>query len=945
MHPQGANGLIRVEVLGPVRAWNGEVELDLGAPRQRAVLAVLASRVGRPVARGELIDGLWGEQAPVSAEGSVHTYVAGLRRALEPDRTHRAPAKVLANAGSGYVLRLADGQLDLVAFEQHLRRTRLAATSDDVDTALRNVEAAVNLWRGTPLSGIPGPFSEFERTRLTEMYLTALEQRAELMLRTGRDAEVVAELSRIVHEHPLREQLRGLLMTALYRSGRQAEALEVYGETRRHLAEELGVEPGPELRGLHERILTNEAALSGTSTPRPTERVTTRRVVPAQLPHDMGGFTGREAELVQLEQFLAGDDNVVRIAAIDGSGGIGKTALAVHFAHRIAERFPDGQLYVNLRGFDPQQPPLVPGDALGQLLRGLGVDAQQVSTDPDEQAGMFRSMVAGKKMLVLLDNAASTDQVRSLLPGSASCVVLVTSRNRLGGLVARDGAHRITLGVLSEAESVSLLEHSIGAQRVAAEPAAVSALVARCGHLPLALRIVASNLADRRHLTVDDLVESLSIEQDRLDVLSAPDDESTAVRGVFSWSYHACKPEATRTFRLLGLHPGPDISTAAAAALTGRPVPVIRRVLDGLAGGHLIEEVGRDRYRLHDLVRVYAAERAEDEETEAERRAAVHRLVQWYLHTAHLADRLLMPQRRPVPLEQPVQHCLPQRLENYEQALAWLVAERMNLVAICLHAHESGDHDTAWRLASVLHGFFQLRSHWEDWAVTHRAGLASARAVNKPGAVTVLLTSLGGAYWHHCQYDEALRCYEEALRLSREIGDRQCTATALNDLGAAYADTDRAEEALEHFRQSLEIFAELGDRGCEGMAMYNMAKTHQGLGQFDTALGHLCESLDLVRQTGDRRCEAAGLTEFAAIHHVIGRLDEARAQAVHALEIFNELGDRHGAARVLRTLGAVQRDSGEPEAARQSWTRALEVFDELGAPQAEEISALLAELG
>jgi DNA-binding SARP family transcriptional activator/tetratricopeptide (TPR) repeat protein len=928
---------IRVEVLGPVRAWRGDVEIDLGAPRQRAVLAVLASNANRAVSRTELIDSLWGEHAPASAEGSVHTYVAGLRRALEPDRTNRAPSQVLANAGTGYVLRLPDDQVDLTAFESHLAAMRDGGA--DPQTALKHVESAIALWRGAPLSGIPGPFSELERTRLAELYLTAVEHRASLMLRTGRATDVVAELSRVVHEHPLREKLRGLLMSGLYQCGRQAEALEVYAETRRLLATELGVTPGPELRHLHEQILANDPVLAD-RTPRPAAvPAPPGRMVPAQLPHDINTFTGREKELALLRQHLDNTERGVLIAAIDGIAGIGKTALAVHFAHRIAERFPDGQLYVNLRGFDPNQPPLSSIDALGQLLRGLGVEPHQVPSAAEEQASMYRSLSAGKRILVVLDNAASTDQLRSLLPGSHTCMVLVTSRNRLGGLVARDGAYRITLGVLSEAESRRLLVRSVGEERLAGCPDALATLVQRCGYLPLALRIIAANLAARPHMTVNDLAEALCHEQDRLDVLASPDDETTAVRAVFSWSYHALKPEAARTFRLLGLHPGPEIGTAAAAALADEPLVATRRMLDGLSSCHLVEAIGRDRYRLHDLLRVYATERALAEEPPEEQAAAFGRLMSWCLHTAAAADRMLMPQNRPIPLEPVLEHCEPLAFGTYHQALAWLEQERVNLVAACLEAGRLGDHDTGWKLPTALVYFLELRSYWEDWIATQQVAVGTARALGVAEIEALALRSLGNAYWRRNQYDEALDCFQEGLTITKRLGDQQGTATLLYDIGAA---SRLGDESLRHLREALEIFSELGDRRYEGMTLCKLAKTHRCRGDVDQALKHLHQSLEIVHELGDRRCEAFGRLELARIHRDLGSHADSLDNADWAVRVFRELGDRHGEASAMQASGSAAQALGDLAQARETLLAAATIFAQLGDPRADEIAALLA---
>ena len=427
-----------------------------------------------------------------------------------------------------------------------------------------------------------------------------------------------------------------------------------------------------------------------------------RRPIPAQLPHDVLGFTGREPELAALDSLAADRENpAVVISAIDGTAGIGKTALAVHFAHRAAAAFPDGQLFVNLRGFDPDQPPLAPGDVLPGFLRGLGADPSQLPADPDELAAMYRSMLSGRRVLIVLDNAANAEQIRPLLPGTAGCLAIVTSRNRLSGLVARDGAQRLTLDVLTPDAAVSLIAQIAGRERAAADPVTVGKLAQLCGWLPLALRITADRAATHRHLTMTDLVEELALEHDRLDALSA-DEKTTQVRAVFSWSYQALPPGPARAFRLLSLHPGPDISAQAAAALLDAAVPETRQLLETLTGGHLLEETGRDRYRFHDLVRVYAAECSQISEPEPDRVAAVRRLLTWYLHTADAFFRTFNPDNRHVPLDPPPPVCRPPVFTTHHQAADWAQGELANLMPIVRLAAMAGDDATAWKFPVTL---------------------------------------------------------------------------------------------------------------------------------------------------------------------------------------------------------------------------------------------------
>jgi NB-ARC domain-containing protein len=466
------------------------------------------------------------------------------------------------------------------------------------------------------------------------------------------------------------------------------------------------------------------------------------RPIPAQLPHDAAGFTGRELELAALDSFALGEGSTaVVITAIDGAAGIGKTALAIHFGHRVAAAFPDGQLYVNLRGFDPDQPPLSPRDVLLRFLRALGADPSQMPTDLDELASVYRSLISGGRVLVVLDNAATAQQIRPLLPGTAGCLAMVTSRNRLSGLVARDGAHRLTLDVLLPAEAVVLLARTIGSDRIAAEPAAAETLARLCGWLPLALRITADRAAAHRHLKLTDLVDELTLEHNRLDVLSA-DEEATQIRAVISWSYRALPPEPARAFRLLSLHAGQDISAPAAAVLIGATIPETRQLLATLTEGHLLEETGRGRYQFHDLVRVYASECAQISEPEPERTAAIRRLLAWYLHTADAFSRTFIPDVRHVPLDPPEPACGPLVFTTHRQAVDWAQAEFSNLGPVAQQATAIGDDATAWKLVITLLPLFDLYRRVADLLPTLHLALAATQRLGDRDAEAWILNCL-----------------------------------------------------------------------------------------------------------------------------------------------------------------------------------------------------------
>src|SRR5580704_13279192 len=597
---------LRVGVLGPVMAWYGDQELPVGQPRQQAVLGILAMRANRVISRGELVDAVWGQDPPASAEGGIYTYVAGLRRVIEPNRSLRGPGRVLVSSGAGYVLHLVPGQPDAVAFEQDLGRSRQLRKAGDLSGAVVALNSALSLWRGIAFAGVPGPFAETERVRLGELRSAAAEERADVLLSLGRHEEVVPDLTAMVADNPLRERMRGLLMIALYRCGRHADALRVFAEGRRVLADELGIDPGSDLSRIHQQVLTADPALAapdgpalvtldadatgttsvlGDGRPRPrAEGMVTP--VPAQLPLDAPGFSGRHEELSILQAMLppksagaepseagpgavgpgeASTVQTVPIVVISGTAGTGKTALAVRFGRQVAKRFPHGQLYVNLRGLDPATPPMEPAEALRFFLDALGVPPYRIPAGTEGRAALYRSLLDGKRMLIVLDNARDVAQVRPLLPGSPGSLVVVTSRNAMTGLVAAEGAVPLTLDVLSDAEAHEMLGRRLGRERIAAEPEAADEIISSCARLPLALGIAVGRAASRPKRPLSGLAAELRDARGRLDVLEA--DAATNVRAVFSWSYDQLSETAARMFRLLGLHPGPGISLTAAASL------------------------------------------------------------------------------------------------------------------------------------------------------------------------------------------------------------------------------------------------------------------------------------------------------------------------------------------------------------------------------------------
>ncbi|MEU6960447.1 AfsR/SARP family transcriptional regulator [Streptomyces chrestomyceticus] len=625
---------LRIQLLGPIRAWRHGRELHTGPPKQRAVLGLLASRAGEVVCVEHIIDAVWGTDTPQSAANGVHTYVAGLRRVLDPGRGRRGTSSVLTSAAGGYCLSVAAEDVDATLFTRCHTAARRAAAEGDTAKALTLYADALARWRGAAYSGVPGPFAAMERTRLHDLRLTAVEEWAAGMLAGGRYAEAVAELSAAVAEEPLRERLRWLLMLALYRSDRQAHALSVYTETRRLLNRELGIEPSPELRSLHQQILTGRTApAEGRPAPEApsvdAETAVTAPPRPAQLPALARGFVGRTTELARMEHLL--DETcdqqgaTTPVVVADGAAGVGKTAFVLRLAHRLLDRFPDGQLYVDLCGTSLRARPLSAADALGQLLHGLGVDSSHLPADLAGRASLYRSLLHGRRMLVVLDDVLNADQLRPLIPRGPSCL-LATSRQRLTGLAVRDGAHLVRLRALDEADSVRLLADLSGGRLHGHDPVA-RRLVRLCGGLPLALRIAAEQLAASPDVSPASLAEQYGAERGRLDRLAVEDDAAASVRTVFETSYLALPAEAARMFRYLGLYRGGTITVGCAAALAGTGRDTARRLLDLLVDSHLLEEVHRQTYRFHDLIRIFAAECAE-RESQPLREAALTRVLE-----------------------------------------------------------------------------------------------------------------------------------------------------------------------------------------------------------------------------------------------------------------------------------------------------------------------------
>jgi DNA-binding SARP family transcriptional activator len=928
-------------LLGPLTVRCGGAALAVPRGRQRAVLAALLLRANHVVSSDELAEALWGADWPASARVSVQNYVMRLRHTLGPAGSR------IATQPHGYLIAVNDGELDIARFEVLLGEARAAAREGRWVEAASAAAAALALWRGEPLADADSDLlTAREAPRLGELRLQAAETRIDAELHLGRPGEVIGELRQLAAAQPLRERLHALLMLALYRDSRQAEALAAYRQARAVLAEELGTEPGPELQQLHQQILAADPALALTvvATPAAASGAGPGGPAPRQLPAAVAGFTGRAAELVALTAMLdearAGAPGTVVISAIGGTAGVGKTALALHWAHQIADRFSDGQLYVNLRSFGPSSSPATPAEAIRGFLDALGVPPGRIPPAPEAQAGLYRSLLADKRMLIVVDNARDEQQVRPLLPASPASLVLVTSRSQLSGLAA-DGAQLINLDVLSHGEAVHLLAARLGAARAAAEPAAVDRIASLCACLPLALAVAAARAAASPRFPLAALAAELADSAGRLDALDAGDPGSS-VRAVFSWSYRQLSGEAARMFRLLGIHPGPDITAAAAASLAAISEPDARRLLRELARAHLIGEHVPGRYAFHDLLRAYAAEQARHTDSDTDRRDATGRVLDHYLHTAARAALLLDPSAEPVVLAPPRPGVASGQPADRRQALAWFETEHQVLLAAVTLAAGSGFDTHAWQLPWAMTPFLQIRGHWQAQAATQRTALAAATRVGDTAAQALSGRLLADACANLGDDDQARAHCASSLTLYQRLGNRLGQARIQYTLSSLAERQRRYADALRHDEQALRLYRAVGDKAGEAIALNGVGWDHGMLGDYQQALAFCRQALTLSADTGHRWTQAAAWDSVGYAEHHLGNLSEAAACYQRALSLHREAGHRFHEALVLTHLGDTYHAAGELAQARQAWQQALAILDDLQHSDAGQVRAKLA---
>jgi len=1089
---RGQGTVFWVGVLGPLLVRSGDEPVPVPAPKQRVILATLALRAGQVASYDELEEIVWDGAPPAGARVAIRNYVKRLRQILGPVAGRR-----IVTRDPGYALEADPDEVDALRFtalcSQGSEAIRFDAPPGGGPGAWELLGEAIGLWRGNPLVDVPSNvLITAEVPRLDALRMQAQEWRMDAGLARGLHAELVGELTQLAQDHPWRERFHAQLMLALYRCGRQAEALAAYQRTRRMLVDELGVEPGRELRDLQAGILdadpdlaapgpalarflaappapeqapsggraaagavsgeanrdegraratlpgrapasgtsasdshtaTSHTATSRTPTGRtPTSRTSTGRtptsrtlggrtkagqaaettgrrvagevagggtseagvarpgpdrgpaasrapaakaspsvgagssrpgragappaeqapVVPRQLPAGVAHFAGRSAELAELQawqQDAASADGVANVLVIGGTAGAGKTALAVHWAQHSAGEFPDGQLYVNLRGFDPSGTPVAPGDALRWFLGAFGVTEEQIPDSVEAQSALYRSVLAGKRVLVILDNARDAAQVRPLLPGSRSCLALVTSRTRLPGLVATEGARLVPLDVLTAGEAHELLAGRLG-ERARAEADAAQQLTEACSRLPLALSIVAARVAARPYLPLADLARELADAQGRLEALDAGDPVAS-IRAVFSWSCEQLSGPAARMFRLLGLHAGPDVTIAAAASLAGVDRAQATAAVAELADTHLIAEHAPGRYAFHDLLRAYAAYLARTTDGDAERREAVYRVLDHYLHTASAGSRVLNPVRPYITLEAAQAGVVPELLGYASETVAWFEAEHQVLIAAIAQASEGGFYQHAWQLPWAVWLFFDRAGYWHDQVAIQRTAVDAAKRLGDRARQAHAYRDLGAAVGRLGQLAEARDYCRQALDLHRQVGDRLGEARAHNEIAMLAEQQGRIAEALGHAQLALTLYRQEGHEQGLAKMLNGVGWMHAQLGDYEQALAFCEQALSMYRGRGDPLNEAATWDSvgYALLH--LGRLDEAISCLRTALSIIDGLRMGYYETTMLVHLGDAYHAAGEVGLARQSWQEALDILEGLNHSDADQVRARL----
>ncbi|MEV7150079.1 tetratricopeptide repeat protein [Streptomyces sp. NPDC093084] len=1005
---------MRFQILGPVRLWRDSTDVRLGPPKQRALLALLLAHTGQPVPLHEIVDALWHADPPATAANVVHRHVAALRRLLEPELVSGTASSRLVRASGGYALRVTGDELDLLRFRALCEDARDAARRADRARAVESLVEALDLWRGPSASGIPPEVRALPVfTAIDDEHVVAVKEAAGHLPTAGAalTERVLVTLRQAAAHHPFDEALQARLVELLAAAGRQAEALETYRTVRARLAEEIGLDPGPELRAAHRAALeqTRDAAQdpAPAPAPAPTEPPDRRSPVasapdgrtaasvppspaaaspspspatatptgtggtavtdpaappaagpvtgsvadpapepahPAQLPRDLGSFAGRQAELERLDALVPGAGEPAQAVVISGMAGVGKTTLAVHWANRLAPGFPDGQVYVDLRGFHLSGAAMSGAEALRALLDAFGVPVGRIPAELGAQAAAYRRLLAGRRVLVVLDNALDSEQVRPLLPAPDGCLAVVTSRHQLQGLMAVEGAHALALRQPDEDEARALLGRRLGEDRVAREEEAAAEIIGLCERLPLALAIVSARAALNPGYPLAAIAGELRAGHGSLDAFSG-EPPLADVRCVFSWSYRALTPEAARLFRLLALHPGPDCSVAAAAGLAAVRPRQVRAQLTELVRAHLLVENEPGRYSLHGLLRAYAAELVEELDSRQDADAAHTRLLDHYLHSAHAAEAALAPHRERILLPRPAAHTLPERFPDQRAAADWFDRERAVLLAAVEQDVRRGDGGYGWRLAAVLELYLDRNGRWQQQRTVQTAAITAAQRGGDLTGQAHGHRALGFALSRLGQWDGADEHLHRALQLSEELRDT-CGQARVHRYWAFVANRHgRHADALDHYRQALELYRSAGHLNAEGSVHNEVGWTYLLLGAYDKALEECGRSLAVHRKTGDPNGEAAAWDSLGVAHLRLGRLDRALDGFRHALALYRRIRDSYLEADTLTHIADTHLAAGRTESAATALGQALEILEGIGHPDAEGVRGRLRELG
>ncbi|WP_306205096.1 AfsR/SARP family transcriptional regulator [Actinoplanes sp. RD1] len=916
-------------MLGELTVHGPGGRIALGAGKQRTALALLLVRAGTVVPDDDLVDELWPDRPPASAAANLRQYAANLRRVLPPGLT-------IARTGPGYRLDVPPEVLDVRWFRERMTAARASAREGVLDAALAAYDDALAVWRGPALADVSGgPVLTAWRVALHEERLGALDDRTEALLAAGVYDRAAMETTALLAEEPLRERTHAQLMRARYGSGDTSGALTAYRDARDALARELGVEPGEELRRLQRAVLDRDA---GALLP----RLGAGRddAVPRQLPAGLAGFRGRSRQLAFLDGLLDRTRQPTGpvVAALFGTAGAGKTTLALHWAHRARDRFPDGQLHLDLRGYEPHAGPLDVADGLRSLLTAVGVPPQRMPVDVDGRSALLRTVLSGRRVLLLLDNARDAGQVRPLLPGTPGSLVLITSRPALAPLVVA-GAHPVRVGPVSTAEATELIEARLGADRVAAEPAAVGEIVASCANLPLALAVVAARAAIRPELGLSALATELRGSPGALAT-----DGSGELSAAFSWSYRQVSGAAARLFRLLGLHPVAEFGLLAAASAAGLPVADTARLIGELRDAELLSEPAPGRYAAHDLLRVYAYGLAHQHDSAADRAGAIGRLLDHYLLTAYAAALVINPVRAPLrpPPASPVAGVTVAAPATLAEASAWFERELPALLAAAAIAAATGRDRHTWQLPWSLTEFLDRRGHWEDAVTCFRAAIGAAHRLGDHAAEAESLRCLARAQ-RGLGDPEAYASFGRATRLFEELGDLPGAARTQLGRALTYQYAGDFRSAVRDAAESLERYRSVGHQAGIGASLNALGFYRAQLGEYEEARRLCAEALTHCTAAGYRSGMAAALDSRGHIEQLCGRHEEALRYRERSLVLFREIGDRWHEADVLTCVGDNHRALGRPAAAARAWREAFEIFRDLRHPDADKVAARLDE--